>query len=285
MIEDFAPTGVAAADGRLALIGTAAALCRWFDGKFRAAALANGAVECHFPSSIARQTLTRAGYFESFPDGATTIGAGPHTDFFLSPAVCYHAYALLADQALECPVVLTASQTCFREVDRAAPAASAITEPQTSEPANQRTREFTDERVTRLWEFTMREVIFVGPAEWVAAHCRRWTEWTHALSRELELSGAIEPATDAFFGDFSRGQRLIQQLKHLKDELRLTIGSRSVAAASFNLHETFFGSRFDLRLPDGSAAHSGCAAFGLERWALALLAQRGERAALDVLKG
>lgn len=266
MIEDFAPPGITAADGRLALSGTAAALRSWLDSRFRAAALADGALECHFPSSIARQTLTRAGYFESFPDGATTIGAGPRSDFFLSPAVCYHAYALLADRVVERPVVLTASQTCFREADRAAPG-------------------LADERLTRLWEFTMREVIFIGPAEWVAAHCRRWTEWTQALARDLELSGAIEPATDAFFGDVSRGQRLIQQLKHLKDELRLTIGSGSVAAASFNLHETFFGNRFDLRLPDGSVAHSGCAAFGLERWALALLVQRGERAALDVLKG
>jgi seryl-tRNA synthetase len=252
--------GARAVGGRLTLTGLGAELCRWLDARVRDAALADGAVECRFPASIARDTLARAGYFESFPDGAAPIGNGPEAAYLLSPAVCYHAYALLADRTLEQPALLTAAQTCFREADRAA-----------DHPA-------------RLWEFTMREVIFLGPPAWVAAQRDAWIARTEALARELGLDGAIEPATDPFFGDLSRGQRLMQQLKHLKDELRLAIGSTSVAAASVNLHETFFGRRFGIALPDGSIAHSGCAAFGLERWALAILAQRGEHGARTLLQ-
>ena len=263
MIQDFSRSGTATAGGRLAMTGIAASLHSWLDARVRAMALADGAHECHFPASIARETLDRAGYFDSFPDGAAAIGTGPRTDFFLTPAVCFHAYALLADRTIEQPLTLTACQTCFREADRGA----------------------GDSAITRLWEFTMREVIFVGTAEWVASRVRDWTDRTGTLARELELTGTIEPATDAFYGDLSRGQRLIQQLKHLKHELRIAIGGSPVAVASFNLHETHFGRRFDLTLADGSPAHSGCAAFGIERWALALLAERGEQAAARLLKG
>lgn len=247
---------VIAADGRLALTGLAASLRAWLDARFRAMALADHATECHFPASIGRDTLARAGYFESFPDGATPIGSGPRSDFFLTPAVCFHAYGLFADRTLERPLLLTAALPCFREADRRHAAAA----------------------VARLWEFTMREIVFIGPAQWVAAQHRHWMERTQTLAHELELAWTIAPATDSFYGELSRGQRLIQQLKRLKDEMRLTLGEGTVAAASFNLHETYFGQRFDLRLPDGSPAHSGCAAFGLERWALALLAQRGDQA-------
>jgi hypothetical protein len=56
------------------------------------------------------------------------------------------------------------------------------------------------------------------------------------------------------------------------------VGDDSIAAASFNLHESFFGKAFDIRLPDGSSASSGCVAYGIERWLLAFLAAHGTSA-------
>jgi hypothetical protein len=92
----------------------------------------------------------------------------------------------------------------------------------------------------------------------------------------LGLSGALAPATDMFFGNGGRGRRLMQQLKVLKYELSMNAGAGGVlAVSSFNLHGTFFTSRFDIRMADGSPAASGCAAFGIERWALAYLAHHG----------
>lgn len=248
--------GTALADGRLHLWGIGAALCRWFDNAVLAMALADGAVECRFPATLDRDTLVRAGYFDAFPAGANTVApADDGVAYALCPAVCYHAYEWFRGVKIDRPVTLTAAQTCFRRADRAGAAP------------------------TRLWEFTMREIIFLGPPEWVVDQRRVWEARAAAVATRTGLEGALEPATDLFFGDAARGQRLIQQLKSLKTEWRMAAGDERIAAASFNLHETFFSSRFAFGMADGSAAHSSCAAFGLERWALALLAQRGADAA------
>jgi seryl-tRNA synthetase len=69
----------------------------------------------------------------------------------------------------------------------------------------------------------------------------------------------------------------MQQAGALKHELQMAVDAagRSIAVASFNHHRDFFGTRFAISAPDGSPAHSGCVAFGLERWVLAVFAQHG----------
>jgi hypothetical protein len=243
-------------DGRARLHGTAAALCRWFDNQFLRMALESGATECRFPSTIPRETLARAGFLDAFPGGATALAQNAAAgDYLLCPAVCYHAYAWLGGSRLDAPAALTAVHTCFREADRAAAARS------------------------RLWEFTMREVIFVGSADWVTARRDVWAQRIGTFAAGLQLRGAIEPATDPFFGDAGRGMRLLQQIKGLKLELRVDCDDAQVALASFNRHERFFSSRFAFELAEGGEAHSACVAFGIERWALAFLDQRGAAAA------
>lgn len=253
-----------AGNGCVVLAGLPLALLRWFDAQFSRLAASSGAEEYRFPSLIARETLARAGYFEAFPDGATGVHAPGHDgSHLLSPAVCYHCYALLADQTLEEPCVLTCVGTCHRHEGGAY------------------------EPLARLWEFTMREVVFLGPAAWVARQREEWIERVRDLARSLGLAGELELATDPFFGGPARGKTLLQQLKALKYELRLRAGAegQTLAVASFNLHEAFFGRRFGIALPGGAPAHSACVAFGLERWVFAVLAQRGFDAARELCSG
>jgi hypothetical protein len=122
----------------------------------------------------------------------------------------------------------------------------------------------------------MLEVVCVGTSEEVAGFRASWIDRAKALAEALGLEPRVEPATDPFFAPTARGRHLIQKLKSLKDELLLPIGpSDAVAAASFNHHETFFGSAFDIKLASGAYAASGCVAFGLERWLLAFLVAHG----------
>lgn len=193
------------------------------------------AMELRFPSVIPRTTLERAGYFEAFPDGAIPADDGQ----YFMPAVCYHCYARWAGERLAAPHLVTCVGRCCRN-------------------------EFDPPE--RLREFTMREFVFAGPPDWVVEQRRAWMTRVQAFAQSLGLAPTMDLASDPFFGGEARGKRLLQQLKELKYELRVG----SMALASFNLHETHFTKRFDIALAGGGVAHTGCVAFGLERWTLAL---------------
>ncbi|PYP81019.1 MAG: hypothetical protein DMD35_03000 [Gemmatimonadetes bacterium] len=230
------------------------------------------------PAALALSTLVRARYFESFPQWLTLAAhlredaaslervarsTDPATDACdacapadaaLPPAVCYHVYAALAGRVLEQPLQVTTQGTCWRhEGDALRPLA-------------------------RGWAFTMREGVCLGDADVVTAFRDRGIARARTLAAALSLDARLEEATDPFFRPTARGRELLQRVKGLKQELRLPVGDDTVAAASFNLHEGFFGQAFDIRLPDGSPAASGCVAYGIERWLLAFLAAHGTSA-------
>lgn len=227
------------------------------------------------PAAIALSTLARARYFESFPQWLTLAAhlredaaslervaratdpalaasdACAPADAALPPAVCYHVYAALAGRVPSATTYVSAEGTCWRhEGDALRPLA-------------------------RGWAFTMRECVCVGDEESVAAFRARGIERARSLAASLGLDATLEEATDPFFRPTARGRELLQRLKGLKQELRLPVGDGSVAAASFNLHERFFGDAFDIQLADGSPAASACVAYGIERWLLAFLAAHG----------
>ena len=273
------------AAGQVALSGIALDVFEAMDRTVRRWADALGAAEHRFPSIIDRGVLERAGQVESFPQHLTlachpdepqatrdlagdqrgksshedrkqdpSVTALPRNDKVLAPAVCYHAYPEFEGRTIgPDPVFLTACGRCYRY-----------------EGGNHVPLE-------RLWEFTMREIIVLGTREQVEAVRQSLVRQAADFVTALELEGEIGIATDPFFTTGDEGRRLMQQAGALKHELQLAVDAsgRSVAAASFNHHHDFFGTRFAIRLADGSPAHSGCVAFGLERWVLAVLAQLG----------
>ncbi len=123
----------------------------------------------------------------------------------------------------------------------------------------------------------MREIIAVGTPHVVESVRRKLMTRVQAWTRDLGLDGEIEVATDPFFTDESRGRLLMQQLLPLKYELRLRADrrGRTIAAASFNNHHDHFGKAFRIGLKSGQSAHTGCVAFGWERWVIAFVNQHG----------
>ncbi|HSA55527.1 MAG TPA: aminoacyl--tRNA ligase-related protein [Gemmatimonadaceae bacterium] len=234
-----------------------------------------GATRHEFPALIPLDVLRRAGYLRSFPQHLTMAGHLERSDAVLTraardgegvgradladprealaPAVCYHCYPAFTGLTLGPePVLLTARGRCFRH------------EPEAAAP------------LERLRDFTMREIIVLGTFEQVESARASLLDRAMALVALLDLDGVIEPASDPFFGPLAEARRTLQLAGALKYELRLSLESgRSVAVTSFNHHRDHFGRSFDIRLADGSVAHSGCVAFGLERWALAILTQHG----------
>ena len=242
--------------GQVVLAGLALDVFRAVDRTVVEWATALGAMERRYPSLIDHETLVRAGQVESFPQHLTL--ASPIVNeshrHALAPAVCYHAYPEWQGRTIGAlPVVLTACGRCYRYEDG------------------------NHVPLERLWEFSMREIVVLGTQEQVEHVRQGLVRRVSDLVTTLGLDGVIELATDPFFTSGDEGRRLMQQAGALKYELRLSVSTdgRVIAVASFNNHHEFFGRRFDIALAAGGPAHTGCVAFGLERWVLALLAQHG----------
>ncbi|MEJ2709167.1 MAG: hypothetical protein P8074_16265 [Anaerolineales bacterium] len=257
-------------------------LIDYFEDQFLGLADAFDANPYRFPTLIPAKYLERVNYFSAFPHSLSFVthlredldvidqfaqhagcddnGLKTPPDSFaqvqalLSPAVCYHLYFSLADQPLpNGRLAATAVGSCFRY-----------------EAINLASLE-------RLWNFTMREVIFVGPKDYVLENRESARQHMSQVLEETGLAYRVESANDPFFiGEF-RKQAAFQSAFQLKFEIRarLPFKDATLAVGSYNYHQDFFGRHLNISLPDGSPAHTGCVAFGLERIAFAFLAQYG----------
>ncbi len=269
-------------------------LINYFESLFLELADSFEAKPYRFPTLIPAAHLGRVNYFRAFPHSLTfathlreDLDASDHfaqhavcddhglnttPDSFarvqalLSPAVCYHLYFALADKPLPGgQLIATAVGNCFRY-----------------EAINLTSLE-------RLWDFTMREVIFVGTKEFVLENREAARLRMSRALEEVGLAYRVESANDPFFiGEF-RKQAAFQSAFQLKFEIRARLPFKdalsesppkkgeeaTLAVGSYNHHQDFFGRHLNITLPDGSPVHTGCVAFGLERIAYAFLSQYG----------
>jgi seryl-tRNA synthetase len=257
-------------------------LIAYFENQFIKLADSFGAEPYRFPTLIPARYLERVHYFRAFPHSLTFathlredleaidafaehaacddhgLNISPESfaqiQSLLSPAVCYHLYFALADKPLpNDQVVATAVGNCFRY-----------------ESINLTSLE-------RMWDFTMREVIFVGPKDFVLTNRELARQRMAEFFEQIGLVYRVESANDPFFiGEF-RKQAAFQSAFQLKFEIsaKLPFKDSTLAVGSYNYHQDFFGRNLNISLSDGSPVHTGCAAFGLERLAFAFLAQFG----------
>ena len=264
------------APGVSGLRGPVVSVLREIESTLADLARAETANEWIAPAGVSFETLERAQYFLSFPQwltaashlsgedaalaqiaasaspGASARSSLAPADVALPPAICYNTYAAHADSVIASPVVMTAQGTCWRHEGGRLGA------------------------LERGWAFTMREIVCIGTEDDVKEFLDRSVERVSELERALGLDCELAPASDPFFAPTARGRAALQRIKGLKHELLFrTPGEQPLAIASFNDHELFFGEAFGISLADGTPAWSGCVAFGLERWLLAILITYG----------
>jgi seryl-tRNA synthetase len=231
----------------------------------------------HFPPLLPKRQLEINGYLGSFPHLAGTVFsfegsesqaveqeslAARHddwsafqsmTDVVLAPAACYAVYPEIARRGplpLTGAVIDTGSAWVFRN------------EP-SDDPA-------------RMRSFHMREFVRIADPADVAGFRHLWLERTLRLFERLGLDVVSEIANDPFFGRAGRMLAANQRDQELKYEVLAQIGGpEPTAIASFNYHQDHFTLAYDLALEDGRPAHTGCAAFGIERVTLALFRAHG----------
>lgn len=265
--------------GRVALGPRLVALMNYFDSRIVEMARSIGATNFQFPTLIRADVLARCMYLRSFPHSLSLVShletdlesiqkfartarwdgqklihdeAEIVTECLLSPTVCFHCYASLQDTKQSDPKVITACGRCYRY-----------------ESGNLGGLE-------RLWDFTMREIIFIGSADFVLNGREKLIAESAKLLDEWRLSFEIKRATDAFFVD-QNSIASFQAAFDLKYEAQavLPYSGGTTAVGSFNFHQDMFGRSLNITNAEGSPVNTGCVGFGLERLVLAFLAQHG----------
>lgn len=127
----------------------------------------------------------------------------------------------------------------------------------------------------RLSEFSMRELVYVGPAH-ALENFEAWSRQVfEAVLDGLDLGGRIATASDSFFvAQYSR-YRVAQLLGGDKQELQVTVAEDRppLAVGSYNRHRSYFTDRF--AISGATPVVTACLGFGLERLALAALCHSG----------
>ena len=230
-----------------------------------------------FPPVMSRRDLERSGYLKSFPNllgcvcalhgseaeirsaadrnetgGDWTTSLSP-ADLVLSPAACYPIYPLASARGPlpSAGLMFDVACDCFRH-----------------EPSR---------HLDRLQSFRMREYVCIGSPQQVLDFRERWVARGEKLADELGLTRSVAPASDPFFGRTGQVMAVSQLQQALKFELLIPVRSaeQPTACMSFNYHRDHFGAIWGLRDSSGHVAHTGCAAFGLDRLALAMFATHG----------
>jgi seryl-tRNA synthetase len=256
-------------------------LVDYFESQFIGVARSFGAAGYRFPALMSAELLDHVEYFRSFPhslsfvchmredlDAIEGFAQSAHCEdgvlqmdrqalssvtAVLSPAVCFHYYGTLSGKRLRQGVCATGVGSCFRY-----------------ESSNMMSLE-------RLWNFSMREIIYVGPKDFVLDNREAARKKVADLLEDWGLAYRVEGASDPFFiGDFKK-QVAFQGAFQLKYEIRAAIPHRAgtLAVGSYNFHQDFFGRHLDIAMEDGTPVCTGCVAFGLERMAYAFVAQYG----------
>ncbi len=273
--------------GHVALNGPPLALARAIDAA--AAGLYRqhfGIDDRQFPALIKADLLARCGYFESHPNavcfvghvmedfdaiedfrvknangGAPVMPPAEHVHLpgmCLNPAACFPSYTTLQGQSIPTEGrVLSWNGKVFRFESRNVAG------------------------LDRLWEFSVREIVFVGTEEHVRSCRERALPLIAELAERFDLECQVETAADPFFATVSAAKTFWQQAQEVKNEIMIPIGvkedgtPRRLACGSVNLHGNFFGERFDIKAADGAPAFTACIGLGVERWVLAAFAQHG----------
>lgn len=129
----------------------------------------------------------------------------------------------------------------------------------------------------RMQMFRQREQVCFGSPARIRAFQSHWMERAIGMFEQLGLPAVTDLANDPFFGRPGQLMANGQRTQRLKFEILVPVSDpdRPSACGSFNYHVDHFAEAYGLYTADGAVAHTGCAGFGLERVALALLRRHG----------
>lgn len=218
----------------------------------------------HIPGMISEECLKKCGYIDSFPQQLTipthvnssmmdkVIAKGTIDNeniqvgkVFMSPSACLHFYPILENKKVEQKIMTTLTQVYRYE-------------------------EGNFDLETRLWEFNVREILFIGNIQYVEEMLNMMAEKALDFAHCIDKEAFIRYSKDLFYPSRRNELKsLIQKKNRLKRELIMHINGKEVAVASFNNHYNHFSRAF--KFEGDKHIVSGCVGFGMERWIAACL--------------
>ncbi|MES2186691.1 MAG: amino acid--[acyl-carrier-protein] ligase [Pseudomonadota bacterium] len=266
------PTGEPGVFGRNAVFED---VLERFNGLVTQLAAADGAEKYTFPPTLARGVFEKSGYMKSFPqlamgvvcfcgsaadhptlvqriaDGESYDDLMARTGVVLIPAACYPIYPSLTGALPADGRLVDMTHWVFRH-----------------EPS---------EEPTRMQAFRVREFVRAGSPETVVDWRNMWLQRGITLLQSLGLPAQEEVASDPFFGRAGRMLAITQKEQKLKFEVVVPVISeeKPTAVCSFNYHQDYFSTTFEIMQSNGERAHTACLGFGLERVCMALFKHHG----------
>jgi len=129
----------------------------------------------------------------------------------------------------------------------------------------------------RLFEFSMREIIYFGNREYVAKRLGECMQWFIQLMESFGVQGVIQTANDPFFAEKIQALQFYQLAEQSKLEVRWVNpwSGNPVSVGSINNHGAHFAKAYNIRVSSDQYATTGCVGFGYERFLFVLLSQFG----------
>ena len=218
--------------------------------------------EVYFPSLISEQVLIKCNYISSFPQQLTIAsyidetvplkeGKIKNSRMYFTPSACLHIYPMLEGKTLSNCSFTTKAQVYRHE-----------------------NQNFNGN--TRLWNFSVREIVFIGEEQYVKNSLKNFESHILNFSKKHFLETDLVSASDHFYPTKENLIKQKMQLSNsLKKELICKIDGKETALASLNYHGFHFSKPFNF--DSNSSIVSGCIGFGLERWVAALKEKNNER--------
>lgn len=273
------------ADGLVAIRGRMLRLFGFFEREFEALARRHDADENRYPVMIPTEVLEEMEYFSHFPQQVTFCSHLPE-DLPLLEALVKEikgsgqklpddlARRLCQPEAVLKPAVCL---PCYpQQRGRVIPAGTHYALSMQNRVFRYESTNFRS--LSRLWDFTVRDVVFFGAYAKLVELRHEVMAWAMDFCEELGLAARLQLANDPFFLDESRNKRLYQRLGEAKYELVVPLparGGEELAVSSFNLHRDFYTKTYGVAFEDDVPAESACMGFGIDRWMYGFLAQRG----------
>lgn len=271
--------------GQVSISSPVVELLEFFDTLLCKLAMHFNAKKYYFPTLLSYKTIEKAGYFDSFPNRLFFVNRMKNeidnytlfqkqfcdninkngylkeirkyqcsTEYCLPPTMCYYFYESFQEQEISNMTVTTRGRSFRYE--------------------NEYTQDFS-----RLFDFTIRETVFLGSYNYVKDCLTTYRKMLCTLIKKLDLGGYCETANDPFFlvensADLINSQKIFGS----KYELRLyTDSGKTIAVSSINDHGQYISKRFNLyeSINNKKYIYTGCTGTGLERLVYSFLCQYG----------